>query len=316
MAIQTVTTQNLAEFAANRTQLGSQLATNEQVAEQAASSDTKGPTPGNPVITAGEERLADGTIDPGIPEKSEKPKKNPVQPRIDELTREKKEMEEFAESEYNLRLETERKVKELEAEVQRLKPVQEQPAELKRPVRAEYTDMDKYEEDLATFAAKKALQEREVQEAQKRQAEYQQAQQALLTERLEKARNDIPDYDEVVKNNDVDVPNYIQGAIMESKHGAVMAYLLAKDKALYKSLMAMPPAEALTELGIAAYDFLHPRGDDGKFVEKVDKPVSKAPAPIASLKADSGIVPTDLSKPMSFAEYKTKRREELRRKRH
>src|SRR5689334_5813097 len=103
MAIQTVTNSNLVEFVEKRQALGAM--------PEMPPADVAKPDSG--VVATGGETISDAP-DPGKAEPSAKT--NPVQPRINELTRLKKEAEEFAEEEYNKRVMAERRIGELEAE--------------------------------------------------------------------------------------------------------------------------------------------------------------------------------------------------------
>src|SRR6185503_1994512 len=98
--IQSVTNENVAEYVNERKALGSEVKTPEQVKQEDAN------------VAAG--------VKPEPTPPSVKPdsKKNSVQDRIDELTREKHELNEFAETEYEARLQAQRRISELEKQIQ------------------------------------------------------------------------------------------------------------------------------------------------------------------------------------------------------
>src|SRR3954468_13390497 len=99
MAIKTVTNENLADFVSSRPK-AADISTPEGITAEVTKGD--GPTPGNPVITTGVE-TKDAPPDPQADNKPKR-KDNPVQARIDELTREKKELDEAFQDEYETRL--------------------------------------------------------------------------------------------------------------------------------------------------------------------------------------------------------------------
>jgi hypothetical protein len=118
MAIKTVNSANLAEYVAER---NLQKAPDLQTAEQMTEAVNKMADAKSPIVEAKETKPnVSGAPEPSNEEPTAK--KNPVQPRIDELTRQKRELEEFAESEYDMRLRAERRIGELETELKTAKP--------------------------------------------------------------------------------------------------------------------------------------------------------------------------------------------------
>src|ERR1700744_2745034 len=118
MAIKSVTNANLAEYVAERQIKPAEI----QTPEQMTAAVEKIAEVVNPIVEAKETKPnVSGAPDPGEQEPTAK-KKNPVQPRIDELTAQKRELEEFAESEYEMRLRAERRIGELENELKNAKP--------------------------------------------------------------------------------------------------------------------------------------------------------------------------------------------------
>lgn len=315
MAIKTVTSANVAEYVAERTAKGSVIATGEQ---EVAAADAKGPstdgtpTPGNPVIKPGvAETLPNAAPDPGNPTPSAKSaEKSPVQARIDELTRLRKEAEEFAEDEYAGRLRAEARIAELENQIKTLSPKPEtpKPEELKRPSPKDFTTQEEY--DAAMEAYDKARDARVRQEAiaQGRQEAQQAAQTALMMERVELAKKDLPDYVEVLEaasKRTTVVPAHIKAAFFELEYGPQVAYELAKDPALEKRIFALSPAKALAELGKLELKYA---SKPTAVVDPAVKPTpetTRAPAPLQSVRSTGeGEIRVDLTKPMPFAEYK------------
>ena len=240
-------------------------------------------------------------------------KKKPIQERISELTRDKRELEEAWQSEYEARLLAQNRLKELEAQ----KPKAEEPKD-ERPDRTKYKaeEAEKYENDLLAWNRREAIREFQAEQA-KLQAE---AAQKAAEERLQaltiEARKEIEDFDEVIKSADrrrENVPAHVVAAITESDKGPHLAYYLAKNPDEAKRIFAMTPAKALLALGKVELNFTT-KGDEKPAVE-TKTPVTKAPAPMPSITGGGGELPKDLSRPMNFREYAAARREEIRAKR-
>lgn len=325
MAIKTVTNANLAEFVAERTASGSKIATGE---EQVAAADAAGvsadgsPTPGHPVIKPGEAETLNTGPDPGNAQPTAKGPK-PVQPRIDELTRLRKEAEEFAEDEYGARLRAEARVAQLEAELQQAKPKEvPKPEELKRPSPKDFETQEAYDAAMEAYDQRRDARVRqEAIEQGKREAQIA-TQNAAMSAKIEAAKKHLPDYQEVIEAADARKPNvplHIQAAIIESDYGAHIAYELAKDAALEARIFKLPTAKALLELG-KLEDKLITKFGAVPVVTTAAAPTpetTRAPAPITTVRGggDGGDVRKDLTKPMPFHEYKQQRMQEIRARR-
>lgn len=324
MAIKTVTNANLADFVAERTAGGSKIATGE---EQVAAADAAPPstdgsaTPGHPVIKPGVAETTATGPEPGDQTPTAKKAQSPVQPRIDELTRLRKEAEEFAEEEYGARLRAEARIGELENQIKTLTPKPEapKPEELKRPSPKDFTDQDAYDQAMEAYDTARDERVRQQAIEQGRQEAKNQVQAELMTKRIDLAKKDLPDYVEVLEaaaKRTTVVPAHIRAAFMESEYGPQIAYSLAKDAALEKRIFSLTPAKALLELGKLELQYAKPA------VTAAALPTpetTRAPAPLQSVRSTGdGDVRTDLTKPMPFHEYKAARMEKLRseRRRH
>lgn len=230
--------------------------------------------------------------------------KKPIQERISELTAQKRELEEFAQSEYEARLQAQRRISELEA----LTPKKEAPED-KRPDRASYKpeDAEKYENDLLAWNRREAIKEFTAQEQQRRIQE-------ALTTRIQNAKTDLPDFDEVIERaakRQEQFPGHIQAALIESELGPHLAYHLEKNPADRKRILSMPPASALLALGKLELSIAKPKADEVK-VTQPTKPPPEAPMP--SL-AGAGAVITTPDKAPDFQTYKRLRLEQMRARR-
>lgn len=317
MAIQTVTNQNLAEYVAKRQELGS-IVQDTPPAEN--KTESKAVEPASPVVASGGETISEAP-EPSNAEPSAKT--NPVQPRINELTRQKKEAEEFAEEEYNKRVMAERQMADLVAEVERLKAASKPAEEQKAPVEPKAEDfatVQEYVDALADFKVEKKWAKKQADDAAAAVQRQIDAQNELMRARVEKAKADIPDYEEVIQAADGNliIPAYAAAALIESELGPQLGYYLCKpeNEKEAKKIFAMTPAKALLELGKIELKLAK--------AEKPEPPpkppeTTRAPAPIAAVSKDgSAPIVTDLSKPMTFAEYRAQREAQLqaKRKRH
>ena len=274
------------------------------------------------------------------PKEEPKPKrKDTVQTRIDELVREKKEMEEFASNEYEARLAAQRRVVELEGQIAKATPKAEEVPKVeelkepKRPVVADYKEpeayteaMSKYADERAQFEVKKALKARDDAEAkrlkeaeEKRMAAAAEEQNKILLARTEAAKAVIPDFDEVIQSADrskIPVPPHVVAVINESEVGPQMAYELAKDLDNAKRIFSLSPTKALLELGRMEEKYLK-SAKPTKGAEPPKTPTTTgAPAPLPSLNGAAGDAPVDFSQPMDFKDYKRLKLQQQRRERH
>lgn len=317
MAIKSVTQANLAEHVQAQRALGQPVASPAEVAVL----DAK--PPGDVIVGEHTETVSTAP-DPGDKKPEKKPK--PVQPRIDELTREKRELEEFAESEYTARLTAQRRIDELEKQIQSLaKPeVKEDP----EPVRADYKgDDEAWIKARDEWNRKKAI--RDFQEEQ-RKRDAKAAQDALiqeLNERRERsvtsAKSQFEDFQDVVAeadrvsntNPDLVPPDYVKATIWESEYGAHILYHLAKHPEEAKKIFRMRAPAAALALG--RLETLYAKQPDAKDPPKelAPPPTTRAPAPMISVTSGSGEVPHDFTKPQSFKDYKQQRIEQIRKAR-
>jgi hypothetical protein len=315
MAIKTVTSQNLVDDAVSKTAaatLNSAEAVTAEVqknAEKAAS----------PVVATGSETVS--TAPEPVVDPADVGKTKGVQERINELTRLRKEAEEFAEDEYNGRLRAERRVGELEEQLAKGRPAEAVPApvveeELKRPSPKDFTDQESYDKAMADYDVKRD----ERTAAKVRREESMQREMDRVNEELRirtvRAQASIPDFNEVIGAADrtqVVVPLHIKAAIIESEYGPELAYHLAKNPEEQKRVFALTPARALLELGKIETKYMAAETTKAKAPTTVE--TTRAPAPVATVTTGEGVVQTDLANAPTFADYKRQRLAEKRRAR-
>jgi hypothetical protein len=310
-----VTNANLAEYVASRPQ-PSQLSSPQAVID-AVTPKEDAPTPGNPVIRAGEETIG-GTPDPGpqLDPKDKPKKKSSVQDRIDELVKEKHELDEAFQSEYEQRLRLEGEVNALKSQA----PKQDEPKKDEigaEPDPATYTDQKVFLKEWGEWQRKTARAEFAAEQAKARAAEEATRRDAAMQAKVAQARKDYPDFVQVAQAADRrtrEVPGHIQAAFHDSDWGAHLAYHLMKDEAEEKRIFSLSPAKALLELGKIEDTFAKrakPEGIPPELPPATPEP-KQVPSPIARLGESAGIAPTDLTKQMPFKDYRRARLEQIR----
>jgi hypothetical protein len=257
-----VTSENLAEFQAQKLGLATQepeavaAEEAEPVAEQEESSE--------PVEA---EKEATDT------EKKQNPK---LEKRFSELTKQREIARQEAAREREAREALEARLRALE---QQANPQQAREAN-EKPTPAQFSDAFEYAEALAEWSAEQAIVNLKKEESEKQaQAEREKVIKSWNA-KLEAAKAELPDYEDMVASSDVVVGDHIRDAILESDVGPKILYHLAENPEIAEKLSSLSTASALREIGKLEARF-----------EKVETPaakavsVSKAPAPIAPLKA-------------------------------
>ena len=252
-----VTSDNLAEWTANKLGLASEDAPVE-VTEDV-----------EPTVEAQAESEPEAEKEAEV---TDKPKQNPkLEKRFSELTKRAKQAEAD-----KLALET--RIQELESKVA---PAPKQ-ADLvsEKPQASQFNDAFEYAEALAEWSAEKALKDRDILDQQRKfEADRQQVVQAW-SKKLENAKAELPDFDEMVASSQVQVRDEVRDAILESDVGPEILYHLASDDEYAQKFSQMPVAKALKELGKLEVQFERKEAP----VEKSETVIkSKAPAPIKPL---------------------------------
>jgi hypothetical protein len=182
---------------------------------------------------------ADTPADPNAPATDRDDKgrfRNPVQPRIDELTRKTREAEREA-AYWRGRAQSAEKPKEAAAP----------PA---KPTPDKFDDYNAYVEALADWKADekiKANNEANEQESAKERAARERTER--WTERSNATRARVPDFDQVLESSDVKIADFVSDALDDSERSADLVYQIAKDPSIADRLNAMTPRQAALELG-------------------------------------------------------------------
>lgn len=227
------------------------------------------------------------------------------------------EAERFAESQFNERrlIESERDTlkRELEELRGRAEPKVDEPKPPKKEDPQFLNDKGEFQWDKFTDAqAEFKLEQFKREQAREQQQRDQAALDALIAQRVEKAKEKYPDFVEVVGAQDrKDVPGFIMQYLRESELGPDMAYYFAKNREELTKIAKLSPILALARLGRLEVR-LEPT--ETKPEPKPVK-VSQAPPPITPISTSSaGTVVTDPSK-MDYKQLRAYRREQERAKR-
>ena len=124
---------------------------------------------------------------------------------------------------------------------------------------------------------------------------------------MNKAKEEMPDYDDMVGTSDVQIHDVLRDVILESDVGPKILYHLAENEDYAKKVAAMPLPQALKELGKLEARFEKAEVPEVKPVKK-----SNAPAPINPLRAVSGVADVKLDSDGkwygSYSEWKAARK--------
>ena len=270
-----VTSENLAEFHANK--LGLAAEPPAEAAEETA----------EPVVEETEQSEPEPKAEEG--EAPEKPKKaNPkLEKRFSELSKARDAARQEAAKEREQREALEARLRALEQQ-----QVPQAGQAEREPQPSDFDDAFEYAKALAKYEAKNIIAQEKAQEAAAKAAERQQQVISTWAERVAKAKEEMPDYDEMVGTSEVAIHDVLRDAIIESDVGPKILYHLAENEDYAKKVAGMPLPQALKELGK-----LEARYSDSPEEKPVAVRKSKAPPPINPIKASSAPidVPIDSS---------------------
>ena len=278
-----VTSDNAAEFYANKLGLA-----DEPVATEAATAEPEPDQTSEPEAESAEQP----------PVKQANPK---LERRFSEITKQREMARQEAERERQARMELEEKVREMEM---KLNPQPQVVDEEEEPRPDQFRDAYEYAKALAEFSAEKALRERDKQEAERRSQEEQNKVVEAWQKRINEIKTELPDFDDMIGSADVVISDQVRDAILESDVGPRIAYHLAENPDVAEKIKTMSISAALREIGKLEARFERKAAPE-------DRPVatkSKAPAPISPLKGTGTV--SDLMDPdkLSYAQWKAGRK--------
>lgn len=259
-ASQVLTSENSAEFYANRLGLADQ--------------------PEVEAVQAEPTEVVEERSEPEIEkEQEEKPKANPkLERRFSEITKQREEARKEAQQEREARQALEARLAALERQ-----PAQQAPKVDEEPQPSQFNDAFEYAKALAEYTADKRIGEMKRQEAEAKQEQERQKVIETWASKVQAAKASLPDFDDIVASSDVVVNDDIRDAILESDVGPQILYHLAENDDVAKRIAGLSAKQALREIGKLEARF------EAKETAPEAKPIvrSKAPAPIQPLRGSS-----------------------------
>ena len=260
-----LTSENSGEFYANK--LG--LATEAPV-EAVETEPTVEDTPQS-------EPVAD---EPKPVEEGEKKPNPKLEKRFSELTKQREMARQEADRERQRAADLEARLEALE---RGSKPVkQDEPN--KEPQPSDFTDAFEYAKALAEYSTAKALENRDKQEAERKANEERQKVMTSWQTKLEAAKSELPDYEDMIASSDVVVSDQVRDAILESDVGPKILYHLAENPEAATKISGMSLTSALREIGRLEARFEKTAEAPKPAVRK-----SNAPAPINPIRGGSNV---------------------------
>ena len=260
-----LTSENSGEFYANK--LG--LATEAPV-EAVETEPTVEDTPQS-------EPVAD---EPKPVEEGEKKPNPKLEKRFSELTKQREMARQEADRERQRAANLEARLEALE---RGSKPVkQDEPN--KEPQPSDFTDAFEYAKALAEYSTAKALENRDKQEAERKANEERQKVMTSWQTKLEAAKSELPDYEEMIASSDVVVSDQVRDAILESDVGPKILYHLAENPEVATKISGLSLTSALREIGKLEARFEKTAEAPKPAVRK-----SNAPAPINPIRGGSNV---------------------------
>lgn len=181
-------------------------------------------------------------------------KKNPVQKRIDEITRARREAEGRAKHLEQLLYNVTQQQRQSQQPPQ---AAPDQPAE-QPPKPEDFQDVDSFQRAVARYEARQEVRaemkaETERQQSSQRQAaqarEQQESQQRAVS-MVESGRAAFEDFDDVVMAPGVRItPAMVDAMSLDAKTGSSVAYYLGKSPAESARIAALPPVQQIMEIG-------------------------------------------------------------------
>lgn len=286
-----VTSENLTEWTMDR--LG--LATEEAPVEAEAVEETP---ESEPIEAEGESEHDLEAEGKATEERKQNPK---LEKRFSELTKARKLAEENAAKALAEKEALEARLREYEERVVPQQKTVDDPIGAE-PRADQFDDAFEYAKALAEWSAEKALYERDQQEANRKIEEERQKVIKTWSEKLEKAKPNLPDFDDILASTQVQVTDDVRDAILESDVGPEILYHLASlDGEEAQKFQALSTAKALREIGKLEAKFEKQQANQEEAVRS--KPVvqkSKAPAPLSPIKATGSAMETPIGSDGEF----------------
>ena len=289
---QVLTSENAAEFYAQRLGLAPAEAASEAVVEE---------TPAEPA-----QQDAEGS-EPEAQEEAkptEERKQNPkLERRFSEITKQREEARKEAQREREAREALEARLAALEK--------QSAPKQVdvdQEPQPSQFADAFEYAKALAEYTADKRIDQMKREQEEEKIAQERQKVIESWAQKVQSAKSELPDFDDMVASSDVVVNDQIRDAILESDVGPKILYHLAENPEIAKKITGLSANAAMREIGKLEARF------EAKAENQRSEPVakSKAPAPIQPIRATQGVADVPVSSSGewhgTYAEWKAARK--------
>jgi chromosome segregation ATPase len=207
---------------------------------------------------------------------TEERKQNPkLEKRFSEITKQREAARAEAKAEREARESLEQRLREVEG---RLQPQAEEKSETE-PQPEQFTDMYEYAKALTDYRVDVRLKEEKQKEVNAKVAAEREKVINTWADRVQTAKKEIPDFEDMVGSADVVVSNEVRDAIFESEVGPRILYHLAENPEIGQKLQGMTLTAALKAIGKLEAKF--------ETTEPISKTVgkSKAPAPINPIRS-------------------------------
>jgi hypothetical protein len=298
VAANVVTSDNLAEFTARKMGLVDSKPAEPAAAEPDAQADAEPDTEGGQSGPDGEGNEA--TTEGEQKERKPNPK---IERRFSEITKQREAAREEARKEREAREALEARLKELEAKANPKAAQAEPDAIGPEPKPEEFNDMFEYAKALAEYTADKKLMERDKAESERKAQEARAQFEQNWAQKVDKARQELPDFDDMIQSSDVAVSDPVRDAIMESDVGPKILYYLAENPEFAQELGKKSVISALREIGKLEARFEKapdraPAASEPESKSTVAK--SKAPAPITPIRGAVSTVENNVDSDGNF----------------
>ena len=256
-----LTNENMAEFAAKKLGLAAPEAVKTEPQAQSEPADSE-----NEATT--------------VEDRKQNPK---LEKRFSEITKQREAARAEAQTERLARQDLEAKLRNYE---ERAKP---EPKADEEPQPNQFSDMYEYAKALTDYRVDQRMNEEKQKEVQaKVQAERDKVINTWA-KRVESAKSEMPDFEDMVGSADVAVSNEVRDAIFESEVGPRILYHLAENPEIAEKLAGMTLTRALATIGKLEGQFEKTEPQTKTTVGR-----SKAPAPINPIKASANGPVTEL----------------------
>ena len=239
--------------------------------------------------------------DDGLTPRQKRELTDKMQKAIGKKHRQRMEAEEFAAAQYSERKLAEERAARLEQELaaERAKSAPPQAAKApEKPQRQNFASEEEYVDAMIQFGVDQRLLEKAEEDAKARAEREREERAEAVKGRIDNAIKLVPDFKEVMEDNDAIIPPVIAGYMEKSEMIAELAYHFAKNPDVLLSLAKLQPDVQLVKIG-RIESTLTPFGS--KETQNDTKSSKEAPSNGQAKPAPSADTDIDLSKPRGKA---------------